>query len=89
MCDYCLAEPDVDVEGVPEPIESESDERISIGRPKRGEIWKHRKGNTYFIIGVGTHSETLEELVVYEGDGKTWIRPLSMFCDGRFQRVSG
>jgi cyclomaltodextrinase / maltogenic alpha-amylase / neopullulanase len=44
--------------------------------------YKHYKGKEYEVIGVGKHSETLEDLVVYKalyGDGQIWIRPLSMF----------
>ncbi len=49
--------------------------------------YRHYKGKEYEVIGVATHSETLEELVVYkalyniEGKGKDslWIRPKGMF----------
>ena len=47
-------------------------------------IYRHYKGNSYRVIGVGKHSETLELLVLYEAlddnpDGKLWVRPLSSF----------
>lgn len=32
---------------------------------QRGEIWKHFKGNYYYIICIGHHSETKERMVVY------------------------
>ena len=49
--------------------------------------YKHYKGKEYEIIGVATHSETLEEVVVYkalysiEGKGANslWVRPKTMF----------
>ena len=50
-------------------------------------IYKHFKtGNLYKVIGVGKHSETLEDLVFYEAlyDNKTsklWVRPLKMFTE--------
>ena len=47
-------------------------------------IYEHYKGNRYEVIGVGKHSETLEELVVYRalyGEGGLWIRPLKMFLE--------
>ena len=49
-----------------------------------GERYRHFKGNTYEIVTVGRHSETLEEMVVYRalyGAGDIWVRPLSMFTD--------
>jgi hypothetical protein len=50
-------------------------------------IYKHYKGNTYRVIGVGKHSETLEDLVVYQGlyqseefgNNPLWIRPKKLF----------
>ena len=50
-------------------------------------IYKHFKtGNLYKVIGVGKHSETLEDLVFYEAlydnkMSKLWARPLSMFTE--------
>ena len=44
--------------------------------------YRHFKGNEYEVIGIALHSETLEEMVVYKalyGEGKTWVRPLSMW----------
>lgn len=50
-------------------------------------IYKHYKtGNLYRVIGVGKHSETLEDLVFYEAQydnkmSKLWVRPLAMFTE--------
>ena len=49
-------------------------------------LYKHYKGNTYEVIGIATHSETLEEMVVYKAtyqkEGKNlWVRPLTMFTE--------
>lgn len=47
-------------------------------------IYKHFKGTEYRALFIAKHSETLEELVVYEplhGGDNRWIRPLSMFID--------
>jgi hypothetical protein len=46
-------------------------------------IYKHYKGNLYRVVGIATHSETLEKLVVYEPVEKPgyWVRPLEMFIE--------
>ncbi len=50
-------------------------------------IYKHSKtGNLYKVIGVGKHSETLEDVVVYEAlydnpKSKLWVRPVAMFTE--------
>ena len=44
--------------------------------------YRHYKGKDYEVIGVATHSETNESLVVYRplyGEGALWVRPLAMF----------
>lgn len=44
--------------------------------------YRHYKGNDYEVIGIATHSETHEQLVVYRplyGEGAIWVRPLAMF----------
>ena len=49
-------------------------------------IYEHYKGKKYRVIGVAKHSETLEDLVVYEPlyentTSKLWVRPLAMFLE--------
>ncbi len=51
-----------------------------------GGLYQHYKGNKYKLINVVRHSETLEELVLYEtlyeNDlGKLWVRPKGMFIE--------
>ena len=46
--------------------------------------YRHYKGKDYEVIGVATHSETRESLVVYRplyGEGALWVRPLAMFTE--------
>ena len=45
-------------------------------------IYKHYKGNEYKVIAIAKHSETLEDMVVYQalyGDNGIWVRPKSMW----------
>ena len=46
--------------------------------------YRHFKGGEYEVIGVGKHSETLEEYVLYRalyGEGGYWVRPASMWTE--------
>jgi hypothetical protein len=55
--------------------------------------YEHYKGFRYKVLAIARHSETLEELVVYQalyGEEEIWVRPLTMFLesikiDGKFQ----
>ena len=47
-----------------------------------GQYYKHFKGNIYKVIHIAKHSETLEDMVVYQamyGDKGIWVRPKTMF----------
>lgn len=56
---------------------------------KAGNRYQHYKGKTYVVLVLAKHSETLEEVVVYQGEyddpefGKNpvWVRPLTMFVE--------
>ena len=48
--------------------------------------YRHYKGKFYKVIGIAKHSETLEDLVVYEclhenPRSKVWVRPIKMFLE--------
>lgn len=50
--------------------------KIPLGR------YRHYKGNEYEVIGLATHSETQEAMVVYRplyGEGGLWVRPAAMW----------
>ncbi|GLO66270.1 DUF1653 domain-containing protein [Oceanobacillus kimchii] len=43
-------------------------------------LCKHYKGGYYNLLMNGTHTETGEDVVVYEdSEGRRWIRPAEMF----------
>jgi len=45
---------------------------------------KHFKGNYYLIIGIATHTETEEKMVIYKalyGECKMYTRPMKMFLE--------
>ncbi len=46
-----------------------------------GKKYKHYKGNVYEIIALAKHSETCEDMVVYQNveKGDVWVRPKSMW----------
>lgn len=47
-----------------------------------GGKYRHYKGNEYVVLAIATHSETEEEMVVYQaqyGEKKVWVRPESMW----------
>ena len=52
-------------------------------------VYQHFKGSFYQVIGVGRHSETLEEVVIYRavynsdkfGDNALWVRPKASFLE--------
>ena len=46
--------------------------------------YTHFKGMEYLVLHIAKHSETLEEMVVYQalyGERGIWVRPLSMFLE--------
>ena len=51
---------------------------------KPGSKYRHFKGKEYLVLYLAKHSETLEDMVVYQplyGERGIWVRPLSMFLE--------
>lgn len=56
-------------------------EQVKIGR-----VYRHFKGNYYFVENVALDSETQERMVVYKPlypreDSSIWVRPEKMFLE--------
>ena len=50
--------------------------KVKIGK------YRHFKGNEYRVLYLAKHSETLEDMVVYQalyGENGIWVRPASMW----------
>lgn len=64
-------------------------QQVSTSNTIKLGIYRHYKGDYYKVIGVARHSETLEEMVVYQGmhyshefgNGPLWVRPATMFIE--------
>ena len=41
--------------------------------------YRHYKGGIYEVIGMATHTETLEDMVIYKDEENMWVRPASMW----------
>lgn len=44
--------------------------------------YRHFKGSKYLVLGMASHSETLESMVVYQalyGEKQLWVRPAAMW----------
>ena len=58
-----------------------------------GAIYKHYKGHIYKVLAMAKHSETLEDMIVYEGaGGDVWCRPAHMWNElvngkPRFEKI--
>lgn len=47
-----------------------------------GTFYRHFKGNIYKVLGIALHTETGEELVIYQaqyGEYRLFARPIEMF----------
>ena len=52
--------------------------------PRVSDIYRHFKGNLYQIVAIAEHTETGEQMVVYQalyGDFRIYTRPLNMFME--------
>jgi len=64
-----------------EVIDYSSPQNVTL---KIGKKYRHYKGKEYKVLHIAKHSETLEELVIYQalyGEWGIWARPLDMFLE--------
>ena len=57
-----------------------------MDKVKIGKVYRHFKGNYYFVEDVALDSETKERVVIYKpiydrNDSKIWVRKESMFLE--------
>lgn len=63
---------------------------LGMPPPVAGQSFKHLKtGGRYTIVALAKVEATMDDVVVYadEAGERTWTRPLTEFCDGRFERI--
>jgi len=63
----------------PLPVYSQAAASVVVGG-----LYEHFKGLPYRVLAVARHSETLEEMVVYQalyGEKGIWVRPVKMFVE--------
>lgn len=53
---------------------------------KIGKVYRHFKGNYYFIVDIALNSETKERMVIYKAiydrnDSQIWVRRETMFLE--------
>lgn len=57
---------------------------VSERKLKIGKVYRHYKGKEYLVLHIAKHSETLEDMVVYQalyGEKRIWVRPIRMFLE--------
>lgn len=57
---------------------------ISIEEFEVHRVYRHFKGNYYYVMGIAEHAETNELMVVYHAlysDYETYVRPFAMFVE--------
>jgi hypothetical protein len=75
------------LDGIPCGVCNRDDPEKSMNIPMKSGTYRHSKtGKLYRVLGVAKHSETLEDLVVYETlyrnpTSKLWVRPVKMFLE--------
>lgn len=66
-------------------VKAENGRKIKMERKlEAGKKYRHYKGKDYLVLYQAKHSETLEDLVVYQalyGERGIWVRPLGMFLE--------
>lgn len=53
------------------------------GRPRKGEKYRHYKGGRYEVLELARHTETQEEMVIYQSldYGSVYARPLMTWLE--------
>ena len=64
-------------------ILSKKEAKVVVKYPKMGGLYQHYKGGTYIVHTLAKHSETDEDMVVYQNVERSsmHVRPLSMWFE--------
>lgn len=59
--------------------------RYPNGNVCKGQVYRHFKGDIYYVLDIAKRTETEEDMVVYTKfgtvDDTVWVRPVSMWND--------
>ena len=62
---------------------------VRVG-PLPGSLWVHAEGGTYTVVCTAIREADLMPVVVYrDGEGVTWVRPLTEFAERFKSAVPG
>lgn len=81
---YALSKSENSVHASDSKESAEREINLWFTKLEKGKKYRHYKGNEYLLLYLAKHSETEEEMVVYQalyGEEGIWVRPKAMFFE--------